>query len=486
MSNNAANKVEFLGSTDKSNMRVRVVKEGTVEIGAKIDGNKANQNYVINVIRPKVSITNFPTNGISGKNIYILKDNTTHQLGVSITPQPPASYGVYYEWSPATSNIATVDETGKITTKAEGITQVTVRAYKSGRLLSSDTFALRVVHIDSVFIDGLPQYDLTVGESYDLTAQVYPYYSFTQEVTWSLAANSIVNSNQYASITANGKLTLKDDGIITVYARSKIDNTVYFPLEIVIHPKATGITITNLPENNTLWIGSKQTSLNSSQLNPTFSPSGALPQTVDWISSDRAIVDIDDSGRIVAKNIGEANISCYTKDKKISSDPVKITVKLYTGTASLYIFSNSKNFNCYAYALNETQWRNVGGPNFRPSSLDVDYIAEQVLKDVEELGRTIRIIDSYDSPIYSNEYRIALRTGSSDYHFMLQLNNGTWAHKPASFPTRIEDGYNPTLFSWNKPLHNENILQETGKLVEVGYTENYYNSKTIYFSISKE
>lgn len=97
--------------------------------------------------------------------------------------------------------------------------------------------------------------------------------------------------------------------------------------------------------------------------------------------------------------------------------------------------------------MGETQWRYVGGNAFNLESFDVDYIAEQVLKDVKSLGRTIRIIDGYDSPIYSNEYRIALRTGVNDYHFMLQLNNGTWAHKPASFPTRIEDGYNPTLFS---------------------------------------
>lgn len=36
--------------------------------------------------------------------------------------------------------------------------------------------------------------------------------------------------------------------------------------------------------------------------------------------------------------------------------------------------------------------------------------------DAQKDGRKMRIIDSYDSPIESNEYRIALRTGEDDYH----------------------------------------------------------------------
>ena len=79
------------------------------------------------------------------------------------------------------------------------------------------------MHIDRVFIDGVPEYDLTVGESYNLTAEVYPQYDFVQGVTWSLARDSIVTSNSVASITSNGKLTLKSVGTVDVYAKSKIE-----------------------------------------------------------------------------------------------------------------------------------------------------------------------------------------------------------------------------------------------------------------------
>ena len=319
VSNNAANKVEFLGSTDKSNMRVRVVKEGTVEIGAKIDGNKANQNYVINVIRPKVSITNFPTNGISGKNIYILKDNTTHQLGVSITPQPPASYGVYYEWSPATSNIATVDETGKITTKAEGITQVTVRAYKSGRLLSSDTFALRVVHIDSVFIDGVPNVNLTVGETYNLTAVVYPQYIYVQGVTWKVVEKDI------ASIDANGKLKLLAPGWVTIEAHSKIDYTVYYPLTLQVFSNVN-ITVKNAPSSNKLF----KTGENY-KINIDVSVDNSIDKSVYWDTSNANIATVSQSGLVSFHSPGYVEITVQSNANPLVIKTIKFNVMSYCG-----------------------------------------------------------------------------------------------------------------------------------------------------------
>ena len=91
----------------------------------------------------------------------------------------------------------------------------------------------------------------------------------------------------------------------------------------------------------------------------------------------------------------------------------------------------------------------------------------------------------HDSPIYSNEYRIALRTWTGDYHFMLQLNDGTWAHKPSIAETRIITNINPSAVNWDQPIIDLAYLQSTGIVKEVGVNPNYYNSKTIYFAVSK-
>ena len=107
-----------------------------------------------------------------------------------------------------------------------------------------------------------------------------------------------------------------------------------------------------------------------------------------------------------------------------------------TGSASEYVPSSSKDYNCYAYALGETEWMYVGGSPNAVNNFNVDIVASMVMEDVRKLGFSIRPIDSYDSLIFSDEYRIALRTANNDYHFMLQHNDGTWSHKPSVCPTR--------------------------------------------------
>ena len=154
------------------------------------------------------------------------------------------------------------------------------------------------------------------------------------------------------------------------------------------------------------------------------------------------------------------------------------------GAASPYTASNSTEYNCYAYALGEDQWKYVGGSSNAVQSFDVDVVAEMVLSDAQRDGRSIRIIDSYDSPIESNEYRIALRTGDADYHFMLQHSDGTWSHKPGICSTRLIDGANPSVISWDLPQIDGYLLQ-FGILSEVGCIENYYDSEIIYFAVTK-
>ena len=108
-----------------------------------------------------------------------------------------------------------------------------------------------------------------------------------------------------------------------------------------------------------------------------------------------------------------------------------------------------------------------------------------VLLDAKKDGKSMRIIDSYDSPIESNEYRIALRTSKEDYHFMVQHNDGSWSHKPGFCSTRLIDGANPSVISWDAPRVDTVLLYKFGIVKEIGSVPNYYDSRTIYFAVSK-
>ncbi len=154
------------------------------------------------------------------------------------------------------------------------------------------------------------------------------------------------------------------------------------------------------------------------------------------------------------------------------------------GAAPPYKPSNSMDYNCYAYVLGEEEWKYVGGSSDAVSDLNVENVANMVLIDAQKDGRKIRIIESHNSPISSNEYRIALRTGKEDYHFMMQHNNGSWSHKPGFCRTRLINGDNPSVISWDMPQIHSRLYYNYDIVIEVDSIPNYYDSPTIYFAVS--
>ena len=88
--------------------------------------------------------------------------------------------------------------------------------------------------------------------------------------------------------------------------------------------------------------------------------------------------------------------------------------------------------------------------------------------------RTIRRISGINlTPTFyinENEYRVALRVatnGTYDYHYMIQLEDGSWAHKRGSTPSEYLGFINPSDYDWINEYIN-------------------YDSNVIYFAVSYE
>ncbi|MBR5514259.1 MAG: hypothetical protein IKV85_09810 [Ruminococcus sp.] len=96
---------------------------------------------------------------------------------------------------------------------------------------------------------------------------------------------------------------------------------------------------------------------------------------------------------------------------------------------------------------------------------------------IKGLHRSIRRIDGMNNsptfPIAENEYRVALRVETSpdyDYHYMLQLNDGSWAHKQGGrYPPQQLGFINPSTYVWSGP--NSSIAK--------------YDSDVIYFAVTR-
>ena len=142
-----------------------------------------------------------------------------------------------------------------------------------------------------------------------------------------------------------------------------------------------------------------------------------------------------------------------------------------------YRKNDTNSQNCYSYAFNLEGMKNPGDYSANGSnstfSIDktytVDEISDFVMRDMNALGKSVRIVSSPQSK-KANERIVAMKVVVTDspekfdYHFATQLSNGAWADKIGFLPSRYNkiDG---TAICWEI---NEFKI---------------YNSDTIYFAV---
>ena len=133
------------------------------------------------------------------------------------------------------------------------------------------------------------------------------------------------------------------------------------------------------------------------------------------------------------------------------------------------------SYNCAGYALDKEEWIEV--KNYKMGD-SVETTANNFIETAQELGCKIRPIASYCSPVNEDEYRVALRVASDDYHFMRQNNDGTWSEKCGQFMRRNHEGLDPDSWSWSTfklYFYNDRIEYEE--------VFDYYQSNTLYFAV---
>ena len=150
--------------------------------------------------------------------------------------------------------------------------------------------------------------------------------------------------------------------------------------------------------------------------------------------------------------------------------------------------------NCYAYALGYSKSMQPGKISGNKLDTTKKYnmsaLIDAITKDLEALGRGCRVLKSINDSIAENEYRIAVSYGKRmyryfpgsdhyeyvqyngfyDYHFMVQLSDGTWSEKHGTGGSSIQHNYGetPDTLSW-----------------DLGNLTGYYNGGIKYLAITR-
>ena len=164
-----------------------------------------------------------------------------------------------------------------------------------------------------------------------------------------------------------------------------------------------------------------------------------------------------------------------------SSNKPYLTIYYNTnfGAATTYrAVGEGDNPNCLGYALEKSQWiLNVGTYSNASDQEIADAFITEV--NIPAHADNIRLISSQTAAISDSEYRIAMRfdrtasgTNGANFHVLVQLNDGSWAHKMGNDASEYLGHIDPDIGTddgyWHSNPDSNNID---------------YHTRTIYFAV---
>lgn len=248
-----------------------------------------------------ITVTSVSVTGVSlDKESVALYINDTATLKATVAPANASNKEV--TWSSSNADVASVDESGKVTAKATGTAVITVTTKDQNKTASATvTVSKKAVPVTGVSLDKETA-ALSIGDTLTLTATVAPSNADNKNVTWSSSNENV------ATVDDNGTITAKGAGTAKITVKTEDQNKTASATITVSTVPVTGVSLDQ--EAATLKVRDTLT------LTPTVAPANATNKEVTWSSSDTKVATVDSTGLVTAKGIGTATITVKTKDQE--------------------------------------------------------------------------------------------------------------------------------------------------------------------------
>lgn len=304
---------EISGNTVKftsTNANVASIdSNGTVSLKAK--GNAtvkmsvyASASATTPLLEKSVDVTvKQPVTGItitSANGSKTVDTGDTLQLTANVSPSNASDKSV--TWSSNSTGIAKVSTAGLVTGVTAGTAVITAKANDGSNKSATFTVTVtkKVIKVTKISLSAtnLP---MKVGRTEKITATVTPTNADNREVTWSSSAPTV------ASVDQSGNITAKKVGNATITVTAKDGSGVTAICQVSVSDiKVTGITL----NKTTLNIKTGATE----QLTAKVQPTDATNSKVTWSSNDQDVVEVDQTGKVIAKKEGSAVITVTAQD----------------------------------------------------------------------------------------------------------------------------------------------------------------------------
>ena len=277
------------------------------------------------VVPTKVSITESSLELEVGKN---------YNLGYSVEPKDAANKLV--EWKSSDAAIVTVDQNGRLTAVAEGEATITATSKAVSTLSASikvTVIPVKLEDLTKLTISG----SSTVMEGKDVAFKAIPTPAgASNEVEWSLTAAEGVTASDIATIDAQGVLSVKASGNVTVVATSKVNPEITATYRVTCVSTADIIHIISVSLSASEYevaVGANKT-VGISFVGPTSdtgTPKTPTNRELHWTSSNEEVATAEGT-TIKGVGAGTATLTYETDDKGVDGNSP------FTGTITVTVF----------------------------------------------------------------------------------------------------------------------------------------------------
>ena len=297
------------------NGKVKALKKGMATITAKSSNGK------ISNLNITVKETDVVLKSISLQGNNQIKVGERISLLVLFNPENVPNKSI--EWSSEDSNIALVDDDGKVTGVNIGTTNIVAKS-SNGKYAK---FEINVTKQEITNITILGNESVKVGNSLQLNVSSNLGNVSNNDIKWT-------SSNPLVATVSNGKVIGVSEGTTTITATTsngKSDSKVINVVNIVINVESISIS-----GSNTVNKGSSIT------LTATVSPSNATNKIIEWTSSNPSVATVS-NGKVTGVREGNATITATTSNGKVATKSITVVNPIVEVTSVSISGSNTVN-----------------------------------------------------------------------------------------------------------------------------------------------
>ncbi len=268
------------------------VVTGIAEGSAIIYASSSNGLTVechVTVLPGEIEVT-----GISLSNTELLmREGYTADLIAIIHPDNASDKTVF--WSTSDPEIATVDQNGIVTAIKQGFCTITATSAYGQQATCAVTVVPVVNTVEQIIISETA-IEISIDETYQLSATIIPDDATDKTITWRSSDPSI------ATVDQNGLVTGVSAGSVFVYASSS--NGLTAECKVTVTPGEIDVISISLTNTELLMVEGDTTNIIA-----IVRPDDATDKTVIWTSSDESVATVDQNGNITAVKMGHAVIT---------------------------------------------------------------------------------------------------------------------------------------------------------------------------------